>query len=112
MSEVLEMPDRTSARGKLAAEVRAEAARAGISQNKLAHLTGISQSTINRKFKGQKPFDIDDLEKIANVLGITVAHFFGVVDKNPRPDGPDGGVVPPVGLEPTTCGLKVRSSTN
>lgn len=30
--------------------------------------------------------------------------------KTPVPDGAEAGAVPPVGLEPTTFGLKVRSS--
>ncbi|OZC80597.1 hypothetical protein CH274_15620 [Rhodococcus sp. 06-418-5] len=101
---VLDMPDRSSARGRVAAEVRAEAARAGVSQNRLAQLTGLSQSNLSRKMKALRPFDIDELEAIATVLGVDVASFFGGTQKDPRPDGdPNGGLnVRHQGFEPRT----------
>jgi transcriptional regulator with XRE-family HTH domain len=54
-------------------------ARADISQLRLAAATGIPQSTLNRRLKPQSErdaFNISELEKIADALGVNVVVFF------------------------------------
>lgn len=47
--------------------------RSGLSQNDLAHLSGISQSTISRIEKGEMDPSISTLEKLFAPLGISVS---------------------------------------
>ena len=43
-------------------------------------------------------------------LSVTPSAYVPGTSKAPVPSGAEAGAVPPVGLEPTTFGLKVRSS--
>jgi transcriptional regulator with XRE-family HTH domain len=90
MSKVVNLPDRSTVRARVAAEVRAEMARADISQLRLAAATGIPQSTLNRRLKPQSErdaFNIDELEKIADALGVNAVLFF----RAEWEQGPDDG---------------------
>lgn len=60
---------------RVAAEVRAEMARQQMSQEKLAALTGLSQSRISRRLVGDRPFDITELAAVATALGVPVTQF-------------------------------------
>ncbi len=93
MSSLIEMPDRSSARGRVAGEVRAELARARISGNKLAALLGQSQPYWSRRLSGKVAFDVDDLEALSGLLGVPIARFF-IAPGMPGPSGPDGGWAP------------------
>ena len=105
MSSVVQMPDRSTARSRVASEVRAELARAQVSGNRLAALLGQSQPYWSRRLTGKVAFDVDDLTAIADLLGISVTAFFGVPTQNPRPTVSDGGVLPghPVGCRCDGC---------
>lgn len=92
MSTVVQMPDRQSPRGRVAAEVRAEMARARVSGNALARIVGKSQAYWSRRITGDVAFDVDDLAIIAGLLGVPIVRFFGGHDEGPRPGGPDGGL--------------------
>jgi transcriptional regulator with XRE-family HTH domain len=64
--------------------------RADISQLRLARITGIPQSTLSRKLKARAErdaLDVDELERIADALGVGVAVFF----RNEDDHHPDGG---------------------
>ena len=91
ISNVIEFPAPPSTSWELvAAEVRAACARAGLDQAALAKLSGMTTSTMSRRFKPQREqdsFRVDELEKIARTLGISVRAFFATVDQN----GPDDG---------------------
>lgn len=103
MSNVVRMPDRSSARGAIAAEVRAEMARARLSGNKLPRLIGKSQSYWSRRLTGDQPFDTDDLEALAGLLGVPIVRFFAGTS---TPAGPSGGAAwAPWGSnpQPTDC---------
>jgi transcriptional regulator with XRE-family HTH domain len=79
MSEVIDFPDRSTARARVAAEVRAEMARAAVSQLKLAAITGIPQSTLNRRLKPKvqrDSFTVEELDRIAHALHIGIEKFF------------------------------------
>ncbi len=106
-------------------EVKAWMARRGVSQAELAEVLGVSQSNVSYRLRGKTAFVIHDLAIIAGYLGITVADLLGTVGtspivlpqnaENPAPAEAGTGspnTVRPVGLEPTTHGLKVRCSTN
>jgi predicted XRE-type DNA-binding protein len=106
-------------------EVKAWMARKGVSQTELAEVLGVSQSNVSYRLRGKTAFVIHDLAIIAGYLGITVADLLGPVGTSPiilpqeteNPAQAEAGTgshetVRPVGLEPTTHGLKVRCSTN
>lgn len=57
----------------VAGELRATLARKRISAAALARQLGWSQTYMARRVDGRAPLDVDDLEKIADVLEVTVA---------------------------------------
>jgi transcriptional regulator with XRE-family HTH domain len=61
----------------VAAEVRAQMGRQRISQAKLAEALGRSQPYVYRRLKddAEYSFDVAELTKIAEVLGVTVAQL-------------------------------------
>ena len=68
----------TKLRHGVAEEVRVLLARRRMSATKLAQQLGWSQPYIARRMTGSQPFDVDDLEQIADALGV------GIVDLLPR----------------------------
>jgi transcriptional regulator with XRE-family HTH domain len=74
---------------QVAAEVRAYVARAQLSQHQLAEILGIPQSSVSRRLRGKTPFRVDELEKLAGVLGVHPAVFLGV--NTPQPPPPTTG---------------------
>lgn len=67
-----QMPPRGRLREHAAEEIRVILARRRMSAAELARRTGIKQSTMSRRMTGETAFDLDDLEAIAEVLGIAV----------------------------------------
>jgi len=59
----------------VAASVRAELARAGVSGRQLAKDLGWSAGKTHRRLAGSEPFRIDELVQVAEHLGIPVATF-------------------------------------
>lgn len=55
-------------RQKVAAEVRAASARAGVSTRELAQHLGMSEGALGRKMRGERPFIAEDLLRIADFL--------------------------------------------
>ena len=66
-------------RERVAANVRAEAARRGISQAALAQLLNINQAGISRRMSGKIDFSAPELSAIAAQFGVPVGTFFGEV---------------------------------
>ncbi|MEE2568580.1 helix-turn-helix domain-containing protein [Pseudarthrobacter sp. J64] len=60
---------------RVAANVRAEAARLKMSQRHIAHTLGISQSSANRRYLGITPIDVNELYRLANSFGVPVAQL-------------------------------------
>lgn len=58
-----------------AAEVRAEMARQRVSQAALAEHLGRTQQYVSRRIVGEIPFDVADLEKIAQYLRVPISRF-------------------------------------
>lgn len=73
-----EAPAKTQLRHGVAEEVRVLLARRRLSAAKLAQQLGWSQPYMARRMAGTQPFDVDDLEAIADALGV------GIVDLLPR----------------------------
>lgn len=59
----------------VAGEVRAEMGRQSKNQSQLARELGVTQAYVNRRLLGQVPITVDDLERIAAVLGVEVEQF-------------------------------------
>lgn len=52
--------------------------RAGLTQNKLAEWSGVSQTHLRRVELGQQDITVGQLQLICDGLGITLAEFFNV----------------------------------
>jgi len=109
MSNLIAMPERETPRGRVAAEVRAEMARARLSGNQLGRLTGKSQAYWWRRLSGEVAFDVDDLTSIADLMGVDVREFFVSVARNQGPR-PTGGAAA-VGLDQPTSDYKFDDLT-
>lgn len=59
----------------VAANIRAELARAGISQASLAASLGITQQALSRRLLGKTPFSFDEAFAIADTLGVPVSEI-------------------------------------
>lgn len=70
-----------TANERIAANVRAEMARAGVRQSDLATQLHMTQSAISSRLRSVKAFDVDELAGVAGVLGVDVLDLLdGVVD--------------------------------
>ncbi len=59
----------------VAAEVRAEIARANLTHTAVADAAGIARATFSRKVNGKTPFDVLELASIAATIGIEPDRF-------------------------------------
>lgn len=59
----------------VAGEVRAHVARKNVSQREVAKAIGKSQGAAWRRLSGNYPFNVQELEAIAELLGVPVARF-------------------------------------
>lgn len=62
----------------VAAGVRAELARRGISRADAATKLGISRTLLWHRLRGDSSFTVAELEAMAELLGVSVAEFFPV----------------------------------
>lgn len=62
----------------VASGVRAEMGRQGKTQQQLSALAGMAQQTLSRRLKLDDPipFDVDELERISQALGVPAQTFF------------------------------------
>lgn len=65
--------------GKRISELRE---KAGYTQNRLADLSGVSQSHLRRVELGQSRITVDHLEMICDALGMSLKDFFDEGDEN------------------------------
>jgi transcriptional regulator with XRE-family HTH domain len=90
-------------------EVRAQLARAHMSQQDLVHRSGLTQSTVSRRLNGSTAFTLPELFDICAVLGMSVTDLLVSAQRNrPRPVGAEGGQVAGAGFEPATSGSRAR----
>lgn len=59
----------------VAAELRAEIARQRRTQGDLAQALGWTQQYLSRRLTGATPLSLDDVEKLARILGIPLAEL-------------------------------------
>jgi hypothetical protein len=99
---VISLPDLTTPRARVAAEVRGQLARKKVAVSRLEELLGNSREYWRRRIVvGDVALDVDDLQKLADLLSIEVVEFYGVRGSS-GPEGPGGPGVHPPGLEPGT----------
>lgn len=70
---------------QIAANVRAEVARAGLTQKAVAGLLGLSTASTSDRFNNRTRFDPDELMLLANHLGIDVEIFYKVRARQAQP---------------------------
>lgn len=84
----MQTPEQHTARAHVAAEVRGHLAKRNIPAYKLSEVLGSNESRgyWQRRVSGHIPFDIDDLERLAEMLGVHITDFFADHEDNtPRP---------------------------
>lgn len=59
----------------VAGNVRAEAARAGLTQSELARALGVSRMAVSDRYRGRTPWTLDELEVVGAILGLEPAEF-------------------------------------
>jgi len=69
-------PARTSLSERVAEEIRAQMARKRITGAALAKTLKVSPAWISYRLSGKQPIDLNDLEAIAEALGVAVAELF------------------------------------
>ncbi|QDF17489.1 helix-turn-helix DNA-binding domain protein [Gordonia phage PhrostedPhlake] len=69
------MPNASLAQ-RVAGNVRAEMARIGYSQSALARKMNRTQQYVSRRVSGYVPFDVAELDEIAQILGVPIESFF------------------------------------
>ena len=94
----------------VAGNVRAQAARLGLTQVALGARLGLTQGQITRRWKGQSAWQLNELGTVAAVLGVTVVDLVSEPDKqSPRRwIAPRGAAARSKGLEPPTFWSVVR----
>jgi transcriptional regulator with XRE-family HTH domain len=60
----------TDVSSRVGGNVRAEMARVGYTQTAMAEQLGITQQGLSQRLQGRIPFRIDELDRIALVLGV------------------------------------------
>jgi len=87
MSTVVKMRRRPSGlRLAAAEEVRALMGRRRMSQTALADVLGVTQTQVSKRLRGVIPFDIDEIERLAEYFGVDPADLLGSSGR--RPSGP------------------------
>ena len=61
----------------VAANIRAEMARTGKNQGDIAKVLGITRQAVSRRLLGFTPLDVDQLAKIADLLGVSMSELLG-----------------------------------
>lgn len=67
----------TSAAASVAANVRAELARAGVRRAEAAAAAGLSLPALHRRLRGEIALNVDELRLLAQLLGVTTARLLG-----------------------------------
>lgn len=57
---------------RVAEEIRALLARRGMSKSELARKLDVSHTWVTNRLSGSQPIDLNDLERIAGILGVSV----------------------------------------
>lgn len=71
-----------------ARSIRAEAARAGLTQAQLGEALGINRVGIGHRFRGVTPWSLDEVERAARLFGLRPGDL---LTEGPRADDSSGG---------------------
>ena len=96
-------PEGVTAHTFIGDRIAIELRRSRHTAKELAMRLGVDPSTISKKMRGTRPWDIDELLSTASWLGVDVGEFLPA-----RADA----VEPPNGIEPLTYALRGRRSTD
>lgn len=80
---VTQFPAPTPHRADVAAAVRAHLAVRNIKDAAAARQIGMAQSTFSRRTNGDIAFDIDELGRLANVLGLSLGELIAMPKNRP-----------------------------
>lgn len=69
------VPFRQSLKDRVATEVRAEVARQRLTHRELGERLKLAQPSVTKRLNGVIPFDLVDLERFAEALGVPVDQF-------------------------------------
>lgn len=81
---IMPLKDRITLREAVAATLRSELARNRISASRVALAIGKDQPWISRRLTGQVAFDLDDLDAITEVLGISPSELMDAASETAR----------------------------
>ena len=85
MSELVHFPEQVTFASQVAANIRAEMARYGISQTQMAAALGVPQSVVSDRSRGRTPWTLNEVEAVARVLRTTTSALCAMRDLNPQP---------------------------
>lgn len=73
----------------VAANIRAEVARAGLSQADLAREFGVPASWVSTRYRGKARWSLDDMQRVADLLGLPPSRLVELprLDSNQQPSG-------------------------
>lgn len=86
MSEVAPLHATGTLVATVAANVRAESARRGVSQSDLAQALGVNQSTISHRWRGIREWSLSEIEAVAHYLRTTTSTLLRSEEELPRLD--------------------------
>lgn len=78
-----------------------------LSVNRLAKMMGTSQQALQRRFSGQTPFNLDDLQRICDTAGLSFTYVATGIRETPG-GPPDQGWSRPGESNPRPIHYKVR----
>lgn len=85
MATLPEFPEQGTFAAQVAANIRAEVARRGLTQGQLAAGLGISQTNVSKRARGKVEWSLNEIETVARLLGTTVSALCAIRDSNPGP---------------------------
>lgn len=68
----------------LVANVKAEMARRGISQEEVSRALGLTQPQVSRRLAGRVEFSASEVPKLSELLDVSVASLFGEANASTR----------------------------
>jgi len=82
MPKVYDMNTAQTTRDGIAAEVRAQMGRKRITARALAKTIGISDGALSERLNGTRPFNTDQLARIATALDVDLVALFMAAESN------------------------------
>ena len=73
---IMRMPHEVATHDTIAANVRAEVARAQVTQTDLGEALGLTQTQVSRRLAGHVEFGATELAVLADYLGVAVSTFY------------------------------------